>query len=125
MDIKIAAFIPETYIHHASLKAFSDWPNPSGILPLNSLIWIIPFSNGNTSVGYVGSPEFFQRYPIGNSDRMRALIRDSRYLRDRFIDQEMVIEPRTIEGYAITSTKFFDIVASTIIGALPVDRSMV
>lgn len=71
-------------------------------------IWIIPFSNGNTSVGYVGSPEFFQTYPSGNSDRMRALIRDSRYLRDRFIDQEMVIEPRTIEGYAITSTKFFD-----------------
>lgn len=70
-------------------------------------IWIIPFSNGVTSVGFVGSPEFFVDFPEDKTERMKALIADCPQLKDRFKDQEMVLEPRTIEGYAITSTKFY------------------
>jgi flavin-dependent dehydrogenase len=70
-------------------------------------IWIIPFSNGNTSVGFVGDPEFFKDYPADPAERMRAIVNDCDFLRERFKDQEMVLAPRTIEGYAITSTKFF------------------
>lgn len=70
-------------------------------------IWIIPFSNGNTSVGFVGDPEFFKDYPADPAERMKAIVNDCDFLRARFKDQEMVLAPRTIEGYAITSTKFF------------------
>jgi flavin-dependent dehydrogenase len=71
-------------------------------------IWIIPFSNGETSVGFVGSPEFINSFPEGQVERMKALIAEDPVTQERFKDQEMVFEPRTIEGYAITSTKFFD-----------------
>ncbi|MGQ0827198.1 MAG: NAD(P)/FAD-dependent oxidoreductase [Bacteroidota bacterium] len=70
-------------------------------------IWIIPFSTGITSVGFVGDPEFFKDFPEDKTERMKALVADCDFLRDRFRDQEMVLEARTIEGYAITSTKFF------------------
>ncbi len=70
-------------------------------------IWVIPFSNGNTSVGFVGDPEFFKDYPTDPVERMKAIVNDCDFLRERFRDQEMVLAPRTIEGYAITSTKFF------------------
>lgn len=70
-------------------------------------IWIIPFSNGITSVGYVGDPDFFKKFPEDAEARMRGLIADAEVLRTRFANQEMVLAPRTIEGYAITSTKFF------------------
>ena len=70
-------------------------------------IWVIPFSNGNTSVGFVGNPEFFKRFPEDPIERMKAVIQESDFLKDRFRDQEIVLEPRTIEGYAITSTKFY------------------
>jgi flavin-dependent dehydrogenase len=70
-------------------------------------IWIIPFSNGNTSVGFVGDPEFFKDYPLDPVERMKAIVNDCDFLRERFKDQEMVLAPRTIEGYAITSTKFY------------------
>jgi len=70
-------------------------------------IWIIPFSTGVTSIGFVGNPEFFKDSQDDKTERMRALIADCEFLRDRFKDQEMVLEARTIEGYAITSTKFF------------------
>lgn len=70
-------------------------------------IWIIPFSNGITSVGFVGNPEFFKGFPEETTERMKAIIKDSPVLYERFKDQEMMFEPRTIEGYAITSTKFY------------------
>ncbi|MFL5764238.1 MAG: NAD(P)/FAD-dependent oxidoreductase [Bacteroidia bacterium] len=70
-------------------------------------VWIIPFSTGITSVGYVGDPEFFKQFPEDPVERMKALAADSPFLKERFSDQEMVLPPRTIEGYAVTSTKFF------------------
>lgn len=70
-------------------------------------IWIIPFSNGLTSVGYVGDPDFFRGLPEDNAARMRALVAASPFLRDRFGGSAMKLDPRTIEGYAITATRFF------------------
>jgi flavin-dependent dehydrogenase len=70
-------------------------------------IWIIPFSSGITSVGFVGNPEFFKDFPEDHVERMKAIVADSPVLKERFRDQEMVLPPRTIEGYAITSTKFY------------------
>lgn len=70
-------------------------------------IWVIPFSTGLTSVGYVGDPEFFKEFPEDPAERMKAIVADCDYLRERFKDQEMMFSPRSIEGYAITSTKFF------------------
>jgi flavin-dependent dehydrogenase len=71
-------------------------------------IWVIPFSNGNTSVGFVSNPEYFKDFPEEPVARMRAIVNDSDFLRERFKGQEMMLDPRTIEGYAITATKFFD-----------------
>lgn len=66
-------------------------------------IWIIPFSNGNTSVGYVADPEFYSGYPADPSERMRALIDADENTRERFANAEMVLPPRSIEGYAIST----------------------
>lgn len=70
-------------------------------------VWIIPFSTGETSVGFVGNPEYFRDFPEDFEKRMRALVEDCPQLKERFKDQEMVLSPRTIDGYAITSTKFY------------------
>jgi len=70
-------------------------------------IWVIPFSNGVTSVGFVGEPGFFKKYPEDFTERMRALVNDSDILRERFKDAEMVLPAQTIEGYSISATKFF------------------
>jgi flavin-dependent dehydrogenase len=70
-------------------------------------IWIIPFSNGNTSIGFVGDPAFFKDYPEDPVERMKAIVAECDFLKDRFKDKEMVLAPRSIEGYAITSTTFY------------------
>ncbi len=44
------------------------------IHPAGAWIWIIPFSNGKTSVGVVGSPEFFTRFPGEPEEKLRAIL---------------------------------------------------
>jgi flavin-dependent dehydrogenase len=70
-------------------------------------IWIIPFSNGVTSVGFVADPEFYANHPEDFRERMRSIIEADENTRERFKDAEMMMEPRTIEGYAISTKQLF------------------
>ncbi len=63
----------------------------------NCWMWIIPFSNGITSVGFVGDTDFFD----GNDEAaMREMIEQVPQVRDRFRDMEHVMPPQTIKGYS-------------------------
>lgn len=70
-------------------------------------IWIIPFSTGVTSVGFVGDPGFFSGYPGSPEQQLRAMIEADPYTRDRFRDTEFLFEPRTIESWSTTTDKFY------------------
>ena len=70
-------------------------------------IWIIPFSNGNTSLGYVGDPEFFKQYGGTNEEQLRALIAAEPYISERMKDVEMVFEPKVLESWSSTTEKFY------------------
>jgi flavin-dependent dehydrogenase len=70
-------------------------------------IWIIPFSNGITSVGFVADPEFYQEISQDPTERMRIIIEKDETTRGRFKDAEMMFEPRSIEGYAISTKQLF------------------
>jgi flavin-dependent dehydrogenase len=70
-------------------------------------IWIIPFSNGNTSVGFVADPEFYDAHPEEMKARMLSIIASDENTRERFKDAEMIMEPRTIEGYAISTKQLY------------------
>ena len=64
-------------------------------------IWIIPFSNGNTSVGFVASPEFYEKYKGSNDEMLRAMLADEPLVAERFKNTEFIFEPQYIEGYSI------------------------
>lgn len=70
-------------------------------------IWIIPFSNGLTSVGFVGDPEFFAQYPGTQEQQLRALLEAEPYTRERFRDVELAFEPRVLESWSATTDKFY------------------
>lgn len=95
---------------------FRDLKRPEGIdgnritvvvHQLRTWIWIIPFSNGITSVGFVADPEFYNEYSENFVERMRGIIASNEHTRDRFKEAEMIFEPRTIEGYAISTKQLF------------------
>jgi flavin-dependent dehydrogenase len=70
-------------------------------------IWIIPFSNGITSVGFVADPEFYHGVTDNPVERMRTIVEKNGHTRDRFRDAEMMFEPRSIEGYAISTKQLY------------------
>jgi flavin-dependent dehydrogenase len=72
-------------------------------------IWVIPFSNGKTSVGFVGAPQFFKPFEAeGNTEQqLRALLASEPYLKERMQDVEFVFEPMTKESWSATSDKFY------------------
>jgi len=70
-------------------------------------IWVIPFSNGNTSVGFVGNPEFFKEVEGTQEEKLRKLIETEPLLKDRFVDSEMRFEPVSISGYSIAVKQLY------------------
>jgi flavin-dependent dehydrogenase len=70
-------------------------------------IWIIPFSNGITSLGFVGDPGFFKKYEGSLEYQLRSLIESEPYLRERFRNVEFVFDPKILESWSTTTNTFF------------------
>src|ERR1043165_7053740 len=75
---------------------------------LNTWIWVIPFSDGTTSVGYVGSPDFFEQYEGTPKEQFLAMLKAEPSLAVRFRDPQLVWdEPRILQGWSASSEKFY------------------
>lgn len=71
-------------------------------------IWVIPFSTGISSLGFVGDPEFFAEHADKTpEEQLRFLINSEPHLKERFGDQEFVFAPKTLEGWSVTTEQFF------------------
>jgi len=69
--------------------------------------WIIPFSTGVTSLGFVGSFDYFNAMGGDPSSQFRTFIDGNAYLKQRFGDVEWVFEPRKLEAWSATTDKFY------------------
>ena len=75
--------------------------------PGGAWIWIIPFSNGKTSVGVVAEPEFFARYPGEPEAQLRAIVMSEPNAAARLADMRVVFPPQRIKGFACSVKKLF------------------
>jgi flavin-dependent dehydrogenase len=74
----------------------------------NTWIWVIPFSTGVTSVGYVSSPDFFEQYPGNYTEQFKAMLFDEPELKKRFRDFEIIWEePKFLQGWSATTDSFY------------------
>lgn len=71
--------------------------------------WAIPFSNGNTSVGFVGSPACFSIYEkSGDVEwQIRTMISEVVGLSKRFNRAELAMPPVSIQAFAAASKEQF------------------
>src|SRR5690606_24995367 len=63
-------------------------------------LWVIPFSNGNTSIGFVGPTEFIESYEGSPSEKLREMLKISDYYYDRLKDLDFIFEPHIIKNYS-------------------------
>ena len=70
-------------------------------------VWIIPFSTGFTSLGFVGSFDFFRSVTGEPPQQFRTLIEGHPYLQERFGSASWVFEPRKLEAWSSTTERFY------------------
>lgn len=70
-------------------------------------VWVIPFSSGITSLGFVGNPEFFAELEGTDEEKLRTLISREPYFSERFKGTEFVFDPRKLESWSSTTDKFY------------------
>lgn len=91
------------------LRSTDDEPNRITVIvhAPGIWIWVIPFSSGITSVGFVGDPEFFKQYGGNDEEQLRALMASQPYIAERFKDVEFMFEPKVLEAWSTTTDKFY------------------
>ncbi len=96
---------------HVEDKLRMNFDEPNRIIVIiyapGTWVWIIPFSNGVTSLGFVGSFDFFNSVPGDLTQQFESLIQGNEYLKERFGDVSRVFEPRKLEAWSATTDKFF------------------
>ncbi|WPU98764.1 NAD(P)/FAD-dependent oxidoreductase [Mucilaginibacter sp. cycad4] len=98
------------FVHTVDKKrAIADEPNRITIVVHQPgvWIWIIPFANGITSLGFVGSPEFFKQFEGTDEEILRKLIASQPYFSERFADVEFAFAPKTLESWSATTSRFY------------------
>lgn len=70
-------------------------------------IWIIPFSNGYTSVGFAGNPEFFESRTGNKEEIFRSLLAKEPKTAERFSNVEMRFDPVMINGYSVSVKQLY------------------
>ena len=70
------------------------------VLDKNTWFWVIPFSNGNTSLGFVTTTEYMETFEGTTTERMKNMMKLSTYYYERFKDKDFLFEPIGIKNYA-------------------------
>ena len=78
------------------------------VLETKIWLWVIPFSNGNTSVGIVGPTDFINGLGATTSEALQRAIGKSDFYRDRFAGLDFLFEPIKLQNYSRSVYKFFD-----------------
>lgn len=77
------------------------------MLPDNAWLWIIPFSNGKTSVGVVAEPDFYDKLSGGPDEKLRAAFEMEENAAGRLAKVNFVFPAKQIKGYSISVKRLF------------------
>lgn len=127
---------PKIYDHSSIFTHIKEIDRPLGkegeqisfeILNTKTWFWYIPFSNGNSSLGFVGSNAWFEKFSGNPSKIFKQMLEETNYYKNRFNNYSYKFEPQIInnisknvkykygEGFVLTgnSAEFLDPVFSS------------
>ena len=101
---------PSTLPKHSSIFTITkDINRPKGdegtlitfdIVDTQVWLWVIPFSDGTTSIGFVGPTDFINSYKGLPTERLKEMLKLSTYFYDRFKDAPYTFEPKIIQNFS-------------------------
>jgi flavin-dependent dehydrogenase len=75
--------------------------------PGGAWLWIIPFSDGRTSVGVVAEPKFYADYPGDAEAQLRAIVMSDSNASKRLAGMKVLFPPHRITGFACSVKQLF------------------
>ena len=106
LDLKKPSALPK---HSSIFTIAKDINRPEGtegtlitfdVVDKEIWLWVIPFSDGNTSIGFVGPTEFINSYKGSTTEMLTEMLKLSDYYQDRFKDVPYLFEPKVIENFS-------------------------
>jgi flavin-dependent dehydrogenase len=113
LDLDKPSEIPKhssIFTHVKDIKRPKGWDGHRitfDIVSTSTWLWVIPFSNGITSIGYVGPTEYLETFEGSNEEKLREMMKLSDYYVDRFKDLPYEFEPRMIKNIAKSVKKLY------------------
>ena len=106
LDLEKPSSIPE---HSSIFTHVKEVNRPKGgegtlitfdVIDTDTWLWVIPFSNGYTSIGYVGKTDYLESFEGDNRQKLKAMMKLSDYYYDRFDGLEYEFEPKMIKNFS-------------------------
>ena len=113
LDLSLPSKLPK---HSSIFTHVVDTKRPEGyqgtritfdILDTETWLWVIPFSDGKTSIGYVGPTEHLESFSGNSTEKLKAMVQQSDFFRDRFKDIDYLFEPSFIKNYSVSVKQLF------------------
>ena len=70
------------------------------VVSRDTWLWVIPFSNGTTSIGYVGKTKYLESFKGDTTEKLKEMMKLSDYYFDRFDGVEYSFEPKMIKNFS-------------------------
>lgn len=106
LDLKIPSTLPK---HSSIFTIAKDINRPEGeegtlitfdVVGLEVWLWVIPFSDGTTSIGFVGPTEFINSHNGSPTEMLEELLNMSDFFKDRFKGVPHLFEPKIIQNFS-------------------------
>lgn len=106
----------EIPVHGSIFTHVDDIKRPEGkegtlitfdVLDKDTWLWVIPFSNGSTSLGFVSTTEYLDSFKGDNTERFNDLLKTSDYYYERFKDLDYKFEPVAIKNFSKSVTQLY------------------
>jgi len=106
LDLKKPSALPK---HSSIFTIAKDINRPNGnegtlitfdVVDKEVWLWVIPFSDGTTSIGFVGPTEFINSYKGSSTEMLKEMLQLSDYFKDRFKDVPHLFEPKIIQNFS-------------------------
>ncbi len=77
------------------------------VIDTETWLWVIPFSNGDCSIGYVGPTDYMESFEGTPTEKLQRMMKLSDYYFNRFDGLEYKFEPRQIKNFSASVKQLY------------------
>lgn len=105
---------PQIASHSSIFTHINEKDRPQGkegelitfeVLETKIWFWYFPFSNGNSSLGFVGPNEWFEKFEGNNEERFRKMLKELKFYSGRFKEHAFLFDPIQVENISKNVTQ--------------------